>query len=39
MTLETSAALASHNPVIYRERQLGDYLLNGKAPVSLPTEK
>jgi alkylation response protein AidB-like acyl-CoA dehydrogenase len=22
--------LASHNPVIYRERQLGDYLLNGK---------
>lgn len=30
--------LASHNPVIYRERQLGDYLLNGKVPVFLSAE-
>jgi Acyl-CoA dehydrogenase, C-terminal domain len=30
--------LASHNPVIYRERQVGDYLLNGKVPVFLSTE-
>lgn len=30
--------LASHNPVIYRERRPGDYLLNGKAPVFLSTE-
>jgi alkylation response protein AidB-like acyl-CoA dehydrogenase len=30
--------LASHNPVIYRERQLGDYLLHGNAPVFLSTE-
>lgn len=30
--------LASHNPVIYRERQVGDYLLNGKVPVFLSAE-
>lgn len=30
--------LASHNPVIYRQRQLGDYLLNGKTPVFASTE-
>jgi alkylation response protein AidB-like acyl-CoA dehydrogenase len=30
--------LASHNPVIYRERQIGDYVLNGTAPVFLSAE-
>lgn len=29
--------LASHNPVIYRERQLGDYVLNGTEPFHLPS--
>ncbi|WP_280501465.1 acyl-CoA dehydrogenase family protein [Nocardia farcinica] len=29
--------LASHNPVIYRERQLGDHLLNDNEPVSAPS--
>ncbi|WP_216916976.1 acyl-CoA dehydrogenase [Nocardia noduli] len=29
--------LASHNPVIYRERQLGDYLLNGTEPLNQPS--
>ncbi|WP_051027651.1 acyl-CoA dehydrogenase family protein [Nocardia higoensis] len=29
--------LASHNPVIYRERQLGDYLLNDAEPLSQPS--
>jgi hypothetical protein len=30
--------LASHNPATYRERQLGDFVLNGKAPVFLTVE-
>jgi alkylation response protein AidB-like acyl-CoA dehydrogenase len=30
--------LASHNPVIYRERQLGEYVLNGTAPQFLSPE-
>lgn len=30
--------LASHNPAIYRERQLGAYLLNGEKPVFLSPE-
>ncbi|MBH0779559.1 acyl-CoA dehydrogenase family protein [Nocardia bovistercoris] len=29
--------LASHNPVIYRERQLGDHLLNGVEPLNQPS--
>lgn len=29
--------LASHNPVIYRERQLGDYLLNDAEPLNQPS--
>lgn len=29
--------LASHNPVIYRDRILGDYLLNGTSPHLAPT--
>ncbi|WP_261554224.1 hypothetical protein [Frankia tisae] len=29
--------LASHNPVIYRERQLGDHLVNETKPVFLPS--
>lgn len=29
--------LASHNPVIYRERQLGDYVLNGTEPLHVPS--
>ncbi|MGW5317309.1 acyl-CoA dehydrogenase family protein [Nocardia thailandica] len=30
--------LASHNPLIYREQQLGDYVLNGTAPTFLSPE-
>lgn len=30
--------LASHNPLIYRERQLGDYVLNGTPPASVSSE-
>ncbi|MGW4365634.1 acyl-CoA dehydrogenase family protein [Nocardia takedensis] len=30
--------LASHNPLIYREQQLGDYVLNGTAPSFLSPE-
>ncbi|GIG19545.1 hypothetical protein Cch01nite_02690 [Cellulomonas chitinilytica] len=30
--------LASHNPVIYRERQLGDHLLNGTPPLLASAE-
>lgn len=29
--------LASHNPAIYRERQLGEHLLTGVLPVSFPS--
>jgi alkylation response protein AidB-like acyl-CoA dehydrogenase len=30
--------VASHNPIIYRERQLGDYVLNGTLPASISSE-
>ncbi|MBM7517543.1 acyl-CoA dehydrogenase family protein [Nocardioides nitrophenolicus] len=30
--------VASHNPIIYRDRQLGDYVLNGTPPASVSSE-
>ncbi|WP_072803621.1 acyl-CoA dehydrogenase family protein [Rhodococcoides yunnanense] len=29
--------LSSHNPVIYRERAIGDFVLNGTEPVNVPS--
>ena len=29
--------LSSHNPAIYRERQIGEYLLTGNLPVFIPS--